>query len=193
MSVKFRNALLAVAATVVSLTAGCSDAGTPVSPRAEAPALAPGEFRASASAVAQLARFRQKPRVVFGWAKAWIGPAGGRVDFVGFTLIVPPGAVSRVTMFTIKLPLDPSGSEHVMAEFGPHNTTFARPLIIGFPYRGTSIEGDDAARVVWWDDAWVDMGGTVSRDGSQIFTTTTHFSQFGTAAFRGGTLTASGG
>jgi hypothetical protein len=38
------------------------------------------------------------------------------------------------------------------------------------------------------------MGGTVSADGSQIFTTTTHFSMYGTTAeSRGGTLTASGG
>lgn len=193
MRVKFRNVLLAVAATVASLTAGCTDAGTPVSPDARVAARSPGEFRASSQAIDQLARFRQKPQVVVGWAKAWIGPAGGRVDFVGFTLIVPAGAVSKVTMFTIKLPLDPNGSEHVVAEFGPHNTTFAKPLTIGFPYTGTSIEGDPAARVVWWNDGWVNMGGTVSADGKQIFTTTTHFSEFGTAAYRGGGMLVSGG
>ena len=196
MRVKFRNALLAVAATMVSLTAGCSDGNTPVSPRAEPPAaaIAPGELRASASAIAQLARFRQKPQLVSGWAKAWIGPAGGRVDFVGFTLIVPPGAVSRVTMFSIKLPLDPDGSEHVVAEFGPHNTTFARPLIIGFPFRGTSVESDPAASVVWWNGSnWQNMGGAISANGSQIFTQTPHFSEYGTAAYRGGGITASGG
>jgi hypothetical protein len=201
MSVKFRNALLAVAATVVSLTAGCSDAGTPVSPR-----MAPGAaftragttttststLTAPAPSVAQLARFRVKPQLTIAWAKAWIGPAGGRVDFVGFTLIVPPGAVDKVTMFTIRLPVDPQGSEHVVAEFGPHNTQFAKPLTIGFPYRGTTVEGDGSAAVVWWNDGWVPMGGTVSADGSQIFTTTTHFSEFGTAS-RGGGMSTSGG
>ena len=204
MSVKFRNALLVVAATVVSLTAGCTDAGTPLSPRAAAPA---GAFsRAGATttttstttlsapsdAVAQLASFKVKPQITIAWAKTWIGPEGGRLDFVGFTIIVPVGAVDKVTMFSIRLPVDPQGSEHVVAEFGPHNTQFAKPLTIGFPYRGTTIEGDASATVVWWNNSWVNMGGTVSPDGSQLFTTTSHFSDFGTASYRGG-LTLSGG
>ena len=203
MSVKFRNALLAVATTVVSLTAGCTDAGTPLSPRSTAPGAAfsragatttttSTSLSAPSNAVAQLALFKVKPQVTIAWAKAWIGPAGGRMDFVGFTVIVPPGAVDKVTMFTIKLPVDPQGSEHVVAEFGPHNTTFAKPLTIGFPYRGTTVEGDPGATVVWWNNGWVPMGGTVSADGAQIFTTTTHFSEFGTASYRG-TLTTSGG
>jgi hypothetical protein len=200
MSVKFRNALLAVAATVVSLTAGCTDAGTPVSPgaaggaytRAGATTTSTSTVAAPSDAIAQLALFKVKPQITIAWAKAWIGPEGGRVDFVGFTIIVPAGAVDKVTMFTIKLPVDPQGSEHVVAEFGPHNTQFARPLTIGFPYRGTTVEGDASATVVWWNDGWVPMGGTVSADGSQIFTTTTHFSEFGTAS-RGGGMSTSGG
>ena len=156
MSVKFRNALLAVAATMVSLTAGCTDAGTPLSPRSTAPGAtfsrtgatttetSTTELSAPTGSLAYLARFKVKPQVTIAWAKAWIGPAGGRVDFVGFTIIVPAGAVDKVTMFTIKLPVDPQGSEHVVAEFGPHNTTFAKPLTIGFPYRGTTVEGDPA-------------------------------------------------
>ena len=199
MSVKFRNALLVVAASVVSLTAGCTDAGTPLSPRSAA--LSPSgatttstseSLAAPAEAVVSLARFKVKPQVTIAWAKAWIGPAGGRIDFVGFTVIVPPGAVDKVTMFSIKLPVDPKGSEHVVAEFGPHNTEFAQPITIGFPYRGTTVEGDASATVVWWNNEWVPMGGTVSANGSQIFTTTSHFSTYGTAS-RGGGMTVSGG
>jgi len=203
MSVKFRHVLLVVAATAVSLTLGCGEAGTPVSPRASVPAAVAGKATttsttsttstAPSGSIDQLARFRQKPQITIAWAKAWIGPEGGRVDFVGFTVIVPPGAVDKVTMFTIKLPVDPDGSEHVVAEFGPHNTTFAQPLTIGFPYRGTTVEGDPGATVVWWNDGWVPMGGTVSADGAQLFTTTTHFSEYGTASYRGGTLTTAGG
>ena len=200
MSVKFRHVLLAVAVSAVSLTLGCGEAGTPVSPRL--PAAVAGKaagttgttstsLTAPAGSIDQLARFRQKPQITIAWAKAWIGPEGGRIDFVGFTVIVPPGAVDKVTMFTIKLPVDPNGSEHVVAEFGPHNTTFARPLTIGFPYRGTTVEGA-GARVVWWNDGWVDMGGTLSADGAQFFTTTTHFSDYGLAPQRG-TLTTAGG
>ena len=202
MSVKFRNALLAAAAIMVSLTAGCTDADTPVAARTAPAALAARNsaertatnLTTPSSSVDVLARFRQKPQITIAWAKAWIGPAGGRVDFVGFTIIVPAGAVTKTTMFTIRLPVDPDGSEHVVAEFGPHNTNFAKPLTIGFPYRGTTVEGDPGAAVVWWNgDAWQNMGGAVSRDGAQILTTTTHFSEFGTAAFRGGTLTLAGG
>jgi len=203
MSVKFRNALLVVAATVVSLTAGCSEAGTPVSSRApQGAALSRTDATTSSTSTSTtaptesllyLARFKVKPQITIAWAKAWIGPAGGRMDFVGFTVIVPPGAVDKVTMFTIKLPVDPNGSERVVAEFGPHNTEFAVPLTIGFPYRGTTVEGDATASVVWWNDGWVPMGGTVSADGSQLFTTTTHFSTYGTASYRGGGMSISGG
>ena len=200
MSVKFRNALLAVAATVVSLTAGCTDAGTPVSPRMAAPAAlatkaaAPtADVGAPATSVDVLARFRQKPQITIAWAKAWIGPEGGRVDFQGFTIVVPAGAVDRVTMFTIRLPVDPNGSERVVAEFGPHNVAFARPVTLGFPVRNTTVEGNTAAHVVWWNNGWVDMGGVVSADGSQVFTQTPHFSEYGVTAERGGTLSASGG
>jgi len=204
MSSTFRNVLVAVAASVVSLTAGCTEAGTPVDARPVLPtgasaakAVTPkadgSATLASVNSLDIIARYRVKPQVTIAWAKAWIGPAGGRVDFQGFTIAVPPGAVDKVTMFTIRLPVDPDGSERVVAEFGPHNVPFARPITIGFPVRGTSIEGTSAASVVWWNDGWVDMGGTVSPDGSRIFTQTPHFSEYGITAYKGGTMLTSGG
>ena len=198
MSPRFRSLLLAVAATAVSLTAGCSDAGTPVDAaparmaRAGTTTTASTDFVASGS-LDILARFRVKPQITIAWAKAWIGPEGGRVDFQGFTIVVPAGAVDKVTMFTIRLPVDPNGSERVVAEFGPHNVAFAKPVTIGLPVRGTTVEGNAYAHVVWWDDAWVNMGGVLSADGSQVFTQTPHFSEYGVTAERGGSLTASGG
>jgi hypothetical protein len=194
MSSRFRNVLLAVAATTIWVS-GCTGGDSPTAPRAPssprqvkaatagASTTTSGSSTADAQAIDQLARFRTKPQITIAWAKAWIGPEGGRMDFLGFTVIVPPGAVDKVTMFTIRLPVDPNGSEHVVAEFGPHGQQFAVPVTIGFPYHATSIEGDPNAHVVWWDNGWVDMGGTVSADGTQIFTT----------AQKGGTLTASGG
>ncbi|WP_325312076.1 hypothetical protein [Longimicrobium sp.] len=140
-----------------------------------------------------LARFRVKPQITIAWAKAWIGPEGGRVDFQGFTIVVPAGAVDKVTMFTIRLPVDPNGSERVVAEFGPHNVPFAKPVTIGLPVRGTTVEGNTAAHVVWWSDGWVNMGGTVSADGTQILTQTPHFSEYGVTAERGGGMSVSGG
>lgn len=190
MSFKLRSSLLAAAAVLASITLGCTaaDAPTAAVPQGSAAFAVGGD----APDLSVLARFKTKPQITIAWAKAWIGPAGGRIDFVGFTVIVPAGAVDKVTMFTIKLPVDPKGSEHVVAEFGPHNTTFAVPLTIGFPYRGTTLEGDASGTVVWWNNGWVPMGGTVSADGSQIFTTTSHFSTYGTAT-RAGVITASGG
>ena len=204
MSSKFRNVLVAVAATVVSLTAGCSDAGTPVEARPDAPGISAGKGTttqvtsdgtfSSVNNLDIIARFRVKPQITIAWAKAWIGPEGGRVDFQGFTIIVPRGAVDKVTMFTIRLPVDPNGSERVVAEFGPHNVAFAQPITIGFPFRGTSIESDPTnAHVVWWDNAWVDVGGAVSADGSQVMVQVPHFSEYGTTTARGGSMLTSGG
>lgn len=196
MSSRFRPVLFAVAAaSMVSLIAGCTDGGTPVDARPEAARAATAPRFASSGSLDIIAQFRKKPQVTSGgWAKAWIGPSGGRVDFLGFTIIVPRGAVDRTTMFTIRVPLDAAGSDRVVAEFEPHNVRFARPITIGFPFRGTSIDGDAAnARVVWWDAGWVNMGGAVSPDGTQIFTQVPHFSEYGTTSARGGGMSLSGG
>lgn len=200
MKVAFRMVMAAALASLVSLTAGCAEVGGP------APLTGPEDAATLASSVSgavqhpsldRLARFRVKPQVRIAWAKKWIGPAGGRLEFEGFVVDVPAGAVSRVTQFSIRLPVDPQGSEHVLAEFGPHGSNFRVPVTIEFPYRGTSIESSSSATVFWWSggrDGWVDMGGTPTADGLRLRTTTTHFSQFGTGdtAERGG-ITTSGG
>lgn len=203
MSSTFRHVLVVVAALLVSLTAGCTEAGTPVDARPvpHGASAAKGTTTqstdlASSASLDIIARFRVKPQITIAWAKAWIGPAGGRIDFQGFTVVVPAGAVDKVTMFSIRLPVDPNGSERVVAEFGPHNVTFKQPVTIGLPFRGTSIEADPAnASVVWWNNGvWVDVGGGVSADGTQVLTRTTHFSEYGTTnAIKGGGMSLSGG
>ncbi|WP_420130259.1 hypothetical protein [Longimicrobium sp.] len=172
------------------LAAGCADAGSPLAPDPAAPA-----FSASASPdVAALAKFRNTPQVTIAWAKKWIGPAGGRLDFNGFAIEVPAGAVDKVTMFSIRLPVDPQGAERVVAEFGPHNSDFAKPIAIELPYRGTTIESGAAPTIVWWNGGWVNMGATVTADGQRLRTLTDHFSTYGTTdAARGGTFVTSGG
>ncbi|HLM67583.1 MAG TPA: hypothetical protein VK358_08660, partial [Longimicrobium sp.] len=134
------------------LGTGCSEAArAPLSAEPAGPSL-------STSDMQPLARFHKKPQVTVAWAKAWIGPAGGRLDFMGFAIEVPAGAVDKVTMFSIRLPVDPNGSEHVLAEFGPHQVPFARPVAIELPYRGTTIEGTAAPTVVWWNNGWTNVG-----------------------------------
>ena len=180
---KLGSSLALLLAVAVS---GCSDVETPVSATVAGPSL-------SSSDMAVLARFRTKPQITIAWAKKWIGPEGGRLDFMGFAIDVPAGAVDKVTMFSLRLPVDPNSSEHVIAEFGPHAVQFKRPVTIEFPYRGTTIEGATAPAVVWWNDGWVDVGGTVTADGQRLGTTTDHFSTYGTVDTRGTTFVTSGG
>lgn len=176
--------VLAVAGT------GCADAGAPLSAHGGTPSYNVG----TSPDLDVLARYRTKPQITIAWAKKWIGPEGGRLDFLGFAIEVPAGAVDKVTMFSIRLPVDPDGSEHVVAEFGPHAKTFAQPVAIELPYRGTSIDGSTYPTIVWWSDGWVDMGGTVTADGLRIRTLTDHFSTYGTTdATRGGSMLTSGG
>ncbi|HEU0052261.1 MAG TPA: hypothetical protein VFQ39_03745 [Longimicrobium sp.] len=200
MSLKIRTLFLAVAGILTSLTLGCTDAGTPVEATPEpaaAVALPPASLDAALASGNSdiIARFRQRPQTTTGWAKAWIGPRGGRMDFLGFSVIVPAGAVDRTTMFSIQVPLDRTGTGRVMAEFGPHNVRFAVPVTVEFPFANTSIEGSASPTVVWWTDAgWVEMGASVTPDGKKLRMSTPHFSTYGTTeSNRGGSLLISGG
>jgi len=186
----FRRFGFALALVLSVLGAGCADAGSPLAARQGAPAFNTG----AGPDMAALARFRQSPQITIAWAKQWIGPEGGRLDFYGFAIEVPAGAVDKVTMFTIRLPVDPNAAEHVVAEFGPHNVQFNRPVAIELPYRGTSIETSVAPTIVWWNSTWVDMGATVTGDGLRLRTLTDHFSTYGTTEVsRSGAIATSGG
>lgn len=176
---------------------GCADRDVPTGLTPAAVAAAPffGQG-ASAPQLERVAKFRQRPSVTIAWAKKWIGPEGGRLDFQGFSIVVPAGAVDRVTMFSINLPVDPKGAEHVVAEFGPHNQQFAKPVTIELPFRGTSIEGSLTPTIVWWNEGWVNMGATPTSDGARLRTQTNHFSTYATTSdfvSRQGVVTTSGG
>jgi hypothetical protein len=194
--------LLLVAAALLAVNA-CTDAGTPVSsvdPAGLEASLSTTETTETTASLAPagemdiIARFRQTPVVTIGWAKKWIGPEGGRLEFLGYAVDVPAGAVDKVTMFSIRVPY-PKDPGHVVAEFGPHGRKFDRPVIISFLVRNTTIEGAADPIVVWWNNGWTDMGGWLSSDGSRLNTYTDHFSEYGTTTqtARGGTMTTSGG
>lgn len=146
--------------------------------------------------LSRLAMFDQAPVIDIAWAKKWIGPEGGRLEFHGFAIDVPAGAVGQVTQFSIRLPVDPTAAERVLAEFGPHGATFAKPVTIEFPYANTSIFGSSTPTVVWWNPnagAWEPQSTTVTADGVRLSAPTDHFSDFGTTDDRGGTVVPSGG
>lgn len=191
-----RNLVPALSLIALLAAPGCADRDVPTGVTPDATAAAPRFGQADGGALEALATFRQPPSITIAWAKKWIGPEGGRLDFMGFAIEVPPGAVDKVTMFTINLPVDPKAAERVVAEFGPHNQQFAVPVTIEFPFRGTSIEGSTTPKIVWWNDAWVNMGATLTADGARLKTQTDHFSTYGTTDTtleRGGSISASGG
>lgn len=169
--------LVTLLAAMLCIAPACSDL-----PSASAPAATARNSTGGQPDLSRIAVFRKTPNITIGWAKAWIGPEGGRLDFYGFAIDVPAGAVDRPTMFTINLPVDPKSAEHVMAEFGPHNVTFARPVHIELPYGGTSIEGAVSPEIVWWspESVWVDMGGTITADGARLRVEVPHFSTYAT-------------
>ena len=191
----FRSFFAAAAVSLLSFTVACSDGGGPTQPLQPEEASRAVAVAGETPRLGSIARFRQKPQVTIAWAKKWIGPQGGRLEFQGFAIDVPAGAVDRVTQFSIRLPVNPQGAEHVVAEFGPHGARFATPVAIEFPYRGTTIEGNALASVVWWNNnTWWDMGGVVTADGARLRTTTDHFSTYGTTVeSRGGGMSSSGG
>jgi hypothetical protein len=183
-----RSLVLAVAAPLVLF--GCADLDAPTA----LPSAPIFSTSSTSPDLSKLARYGKKQSITIAWAKKWIGPEGGRLDFQGFAIEVPAGAVSEVTKFEIRLPVDPSGSERVVAEFSPHGATFAQPVTIEFPYAGTSLQGSASATIVWWNDVWVDMGATVTGDGTRLRTTTKHFSTYGTTDERaGGGVVVAGG
>ncbi len=130
-------------------------------------------------------------QLTLGLALKTIGPQGGRIALRDFEVIVPPGAVKYYTLFWIRLPIDFHGSEFVRAQFGPHQS-FAAPLTIRLPLRGTTAENSQA-RVLWWNGTeWVAYP-TTSTDDGRIETTTTHFSEFGTEDPSKGIILVGGG
>jgi hypothetical protein len=194
-----RHLTLVLAAPLLFAVTACTEGTGPTA----IDSLAVGEAVLSASTteadLARLARFESRGAVPARVGHLKIGPAGGRFEFHGFAVDVPAGALDQEVQFSIRLPADPHGKGHVVAAFGPHNTTFAQPITLEFPLAGTTIAGSEGASVVYWNGTvWEEMGGTPTADGARLLTTTNHFSTYGTAEMetengRGGVLTASGG
>jgi hypothetical protein len=171
MHVRVAGGILIPAVAAV-LAASCGETGTPLD--------AEPQFSSGGGPdVSYIARYNDgAPKITVAWAMAWIGPEGGSVRILDFEVIVPPGAVSSRTRFGIRLPVDPQQADRAMAEFTPHNVTFAQPVTLRLPHRGTTAESA-SARILWWSGSeWVPFA-TELNDG-RLETTTTHFSTYGT-------------
>jgi hypothetical protein len=113
-----RGAAAALAAVAV---AGCADGSSAPTGPAAAPQLAV----AGESEIAQGLRYLQ-PQNGFLLASQSIGSKGGKIRFAdgSVTLTVPKGAVTKTTLFTVRV----IPGSVVAVEFGPHGTTFNVPL-----------------------------------------------------------------
>ena len=160
-----------VAVLVAALAvAACSDG--PVTPRASTQP----QF-SSAEHELKVARFRSgRPDVPSRLAVKNIGPNGGSLTLSGFEVVVPAGAVSRPTLFSIRLP----ESDYVYAEFGPHGAQFSVPVTVILPVKGTTSEGAGHARVLWNNGTlWIPLQSSMTFDG-RVQAATNHFSEYGT-------------
>jgi len=119
-------------------------------------------------------------------------------DGSGIELIVPEGAVSGNTVFTIKTvdinsinqPSPESGlflinglAYEIKAEVdGEFITTFDNPLTLTFTYTEDQIEGieEDSLKIYWWDGKdWVVLGNSeVDRDDNTVTASINHFTLF---------------
>ena len=144
------------------------------------PAAGTPQYATTTAKLDQLARYQNGPLpITIGLALKTIGAEGGTIALAGFEVVVPPGAVTKPTRFSIRLPIDPQNSEFVRAQFGPH-MTFKVPVTLRLPLKGTTAEYDTGARVLWWNGLeWIPFKTTPTADG-RIETQTTHFSEYGT-------------
>lgn len=150
------------------------------------------QFSVESRKLDKLARYRTGAlQINIGIALKTIGAEGGRIALGGFEVIVPPGAVSKATRFSIRLPIDPHDSEFVRAQFGP-DMKFAVPVTLRLPLKGTTAE-DTSARVLWWNGLDWEPFPTVPTADGRIETTTTHFSEYGTEDPSKGIILIGGG
>ena len=165
------------------LVAACSD--TPVAPQVKP------QF-ATDAALAKVAKYKTGgPSSQARFASKTIDGSGGTLSLGGFSVLVPPGAVSTPTTFTISLPDGPRAG-YALADFGPHGAQFAVPVVLTLPFKGTSAEGDVTTHVLWNSGIdWIVMPSWVTTDG-RLQTVTNHFSEYGTEETGRGITTAGG-
>jgi hypothetical protein len=117
---------------------------------------------------------------------AVIGPQGGSLRLGDFEMIVPAGAVTSATRFSIMTFPENNRKKHAAASFLPHRT-FNKAITLRVPLNSTQSAGDTGAHVMWWNgNAWTPLPTTPTSDG-RLETKTMHFSMYGTQ-FRGFTL-----
>jgi hypothetical protein len=177
-AVRIRRTLVSLAAAAFVL-AGCSDrAQAPLAPAVPA---APAHALAGSIDVSGLLQFIGTPSLsgTRHAEKHIVASAGGFVELNGFRVDIPAGALPNDTTVTLDLPGDAVLAKRVMAEFGPHGVQFNTPVTLTFPLTGVLLGSGPIGVARWEDDHWVNLGGSISADGTRLTGTTPHFSYYG--------------
>jgi hypothetical protein len=170
-----RTALLALSL----LALGCSDAGSPTSPRTDPASMTatPGDALKSLDTNADLDWYLvAKKTVRFGQATS---VSGSR-----YRLVFAPGSV-------LGAPIDVTIHEHdpdvVDVQFGPHGAKFGVPVTVSIQYAGTALDPahpdyvPGLLRFYWHDTVlglWVPMPGIDNPLTKAYTATLTHFSRY---------------
>ena len=175
---------LLVAAALAPLVAGCGgDATAPdaaVDARADggADAVADVDVTVIADAVADAeppddAPWMAAPTIV----TASIGAAGGVVELGGFTLTIPPGALTETREITVEGAVDATVEGYSLSSrlyrLQPEGLTFALPATVSIPF----VPGAESPALFWSladNSGYEDLHGTVM--GAAMAAAVTHFS-----------------
>ncbi len=186
--------------SVALLGTSCSEAGDTLSPGVspQAGAFSSGALASVKGADSEdqmpenmdaIASYSSSPNTDANGAQksfAMIGPLGGSLRHGDFEIVVPAGAVSAMTKFSIMTFPENNTRKHALASFSPHRT-FSAPITLRVPLSATESAGATDVSVLWWNgSAWVAQRTTATSDG-RLETQTTHFSLYGTQR-RGFTL-----
>ena len=178
--------LKATAAAATLVLAACSDA--PTRPTASVTlAESPASFARQADGTSALLSCGVATPVT---QSAVIGPKGGSIVTSGATLVIPGGAVTEPTTFTVSVPATPYVEVDVRAE-GHDHFEFKHPVFITLSYArcdDASI-GTKALKAVWIDTQSREvldvMNAVDVRKDKEIKLLTDHLSGYA-VAYRGG-------
>ncbi len=121
---------LCLTAGAIWLIAGCNE---PTAARSTDPASAAGGVLRATASVSSTPTLLQCPSATPQSASATIGSAGGVLTVGSNVVVIPRGAVSQDTRFTITVPASPDLVVDISAD-GFDTFTFATPVLVAVDY-----------------------------------------------------------